>query len=98
MESIKGGKDLLDGVKFKKYVHEHVVHGSLTDNFYPEEDVITLQNPHKMPPAFIPSASAKTSTQQTDDKLVTKPKPVTINTVKAAVPCRSVYPILIYLP
>lgn len=28
-ESIKGGKDLLDDVKFKKYSHVDVVHGSL---------------------------------------------------------------------
>lgn len=30
-ESIKGGKDLLDDVKFKRYAHGHVVHASPTD-------------------------------------------------------------------
>ena len=90
-ESIKGGKDLLDDVKFKKYAHEPAVHVSLTDRFHPREDVITLQNPHGMPPASIPSTSTKTVTQQANDKQVTKPKPATISTVKdkAAVPCRS---------
>jgi peptidyl-prolyl cis-trans isomerase-like protein 2 len=90
-ESIKGGKDLLDDVKFKKYAHRRAVHGSLTDNFYPREDVITLQNPHGMPPASIPSTSTKTTIQNANDKQMTKPKPAVINTVKekAAVPCRS---------
>lgn len=31
-ESIKGGKDLLDDVKFKKYAHEHVVYPPSADN------------------------------------------------------------------
>lgn len=31
-ESIKGGKDLLDDVKFKKYAHPHVVHPPPADN------------------------------------------------------------------
>lgn len=55
------------------------------------EDVITLQNPHGMPPASIPSASTKTATQQANEKQVTKPKPGAVNTVKekAAVPCGS---------
>ena len=90
-ESIKGGKDLLDDVKFKKYAHGHVMCGSLTDKFHPREDVITLQNPHGMPPASIPSMSTKTVAQQTNDKQMTKPKPAAVNTVKekAAVPCRS---------
>ncbi|KAF9787205.1 cyclophilin-like domain-containing protein [Thelephora terrestris] len=69
-ESVKGGKDLLDDVKFKK------------------EDVITLQNPHGMPPASVPSTSTKVATQQTNEKQVTKPKPTAVNAVKekAAVP------------
>ncbi|KAI0067792.1 cyclophilin-like protein [Artomyces pyxidatus] len=37
-ESIKGGKDLIDDVRFKK------------------EDVITLQNPHGLPPASVSTA------------------------------------------
>ena len=67
------------------------MHGSSTDEFHPREDVITLQNPHGMPPVSGPSTSAKTATQQADDKQVTKPKPLPTNTVKekAAVPCRS---------
>ena len=57
------------------------------------EDVITLQNPHGMPPASIPSTSTKTTTQQPNDKQVTKPKSTAVNTVKekAAVPCRASY-------
>ena len=35
-ESIKGGKDLLDDVKFKKYVHEYVLRGSLLTSFISE--------------------------------------------------------------
>ena len=90
-ESVKGGKDLLDDVKFKKYAHKHVVHTSLTNGSHPREDVITLQNPHGMPPASIPSTSTNTATQQANDKQVTKPKPAAVNTVKekAAVPCKS---------
>ena len=30
-ESIQGGRDLLDDVKFKKYADEHIVHTSLTN-------------------------------------------------------------------
>ena len=89
-ESIKGGKDLLDDVKFKKYARQHFEHPSPTDLFHPREDVITLQNPHGMPPASIPSTSTKATTQQVNDGQVTKPKPAAVNTVKekAAVPCR----------
>ena len=91
---IKGGKDLLDDAGFEKYVH-----GSLTDKFYPGEDVIDLQNPYRRPPASILSTSTKASTQQTNVKQLTKPKPVAVNTIrKAAVPRRSIYPILVYLP
>ncbi|KAH8120456.1 peptidylprolyl isomerase-like protein 2 [Phellopilus nigrolimitatus] len=39
-ESVKGGKDLLNDISFKK------------------EDVITLQNPHALPSASVPSMSA----------------------------------------
>lgn len=90
-ESIKGGRDLLDDVKFKKYAPWHVARGSSTDEFHPREDVITLQNPHGMPPVSGPSISAGTTTQQASDKQVTKPKPLPANTIKekAAVPCRS---------
>ncbi|TRM66457.1 cyclophilin-like domain-containing protein [Schizophyllum amplum] len=49
-DSIKGNKDLVNDVPFKK------------------QDVITLQNPHGMPAASMPTASASTST---DAKAVT---------------------------
>ena len=35
-ESVKGGKDLLDDVKFKKYPREHFEHVPSTDKFHPE--------------------------------------------------------------
>ena len=91
-ESIKGGKDLLDDVKFKKYPREQFGRAPVTDKFHPREDVITIQNPHGMPPESVPSTSTKT-TQQPDDKQVTKPKPTPVNLVKekTAVPCRPSY-------
>ena len=92
-ESAKGGKDLLDDVKFKKYAHEQITNVPPADKIHPREDVITLQNPHGMPPASIPSTSTKTATQPANDKVVTKPKPAGVNTVKekAAVPCKLIY-------
>ncbi|KAJ7103643.1 cyclophilin-like domain-containing protein [Mycena belliarum] len=68
-ESIKGGRDLVSDVPFKK------------------QDVITLQNPHGLPPASVPSAlPVAAATQPTP-----KPKPTaSVSTVqvkpKQAVP------------
>ena len=92
-ESIKGGKDLLADLKFKKYVCKYFEHSSSIDELHPREDVITLQNPHGMPPASIPSTSVKPTTQQANDKQVIKPKPAAVNTVKekTAVPCMPSY-------
>jgi len=55
--------------------------------------VITLQNPHGMPPASIPSTSMGTATQRPNDKQVTKPKPTAVSAVKekTAVPCAQSY-------
>ncbi|KAF7310815.1 Cyclophilin-type peptidyl-prolyl cis-trans isomerase [Mycena chlorophos] len=54
-ESIKGGRDLIAEVPFKK------------------EDVITLQNPHGLPPASLPNATAASASTS---KAEVKPKPV----------------------
>ncbi|KAJ4486002.1 cyclophilin-like domain-containing protein [Lentinula aciculospora] len=54
-ESIKGGKDLVNDVPFKK------------------QDVITLQNPHGLAPASVPSQSSSSSTHTT--KAVATPTP-----------------------
>ncbi|KAF8922691.1 cyclophilin-like domain-containing protein [Mucidula mucida] len=59
-ESIKGGKDLVNDVPFKK------------------SDVITLQNPHGLPPASIPNkaiASSSTAVQAASVAKVPTPKP-----------------------
>ncbi|KAL1737072.1 cyclophilin-like domain-containing protein [Schizophyllum commune] len=57
-DSIKGNRDLVNDVPFKK------------------QDVITLQNPHGLPPASVPTAAAstsKTDEKAKDDKAATKP-------------------------
>ncbi|KAJ7125695.1 cyclophilin-like domain-containing protein [Mycena crocata] len=69
-ESIKGGRDLVSDVAFKKH------------------DVITLQNPHGLPPASIPNVAPAAT-----PKSVAKPKPApSVPNVavkpKAAVPCK----------
>ncbi|KIY50580.1 cyclophilin-like protein [Fistulina hepatica ATCC 64428] len=64
-ESIKGGKDLVNDIPFKK------------------QDVITLQNPHGLPPASVPSTAA-TSSITTTPTPAAKPKPAgPVITVKA---------------
>ncbi|THH17390.1 hypothetical protein EW146_g3407 [Bondarzewia mesenterica] len=69
--SIKGGKDLVNDVRFKK------------------EDVITLQNPHGLPPASVASARIATSRTEKEKistiKLAAKPGPVA-GVQKEAVP------------
>ncbi|GLB36038.1 putative cyclophilin type peptidyl-prolyl cis-trans isomerase/CLD [Lyophyllum shimeji] len=48
-ESIKGGRDLVSDIPFKK------------------QDVITLQNPHGLPPASVPVAAAASSSVKSKD-------------------------------
>ncbi|KAI0721344.1 cyclophilin-like protein [Cerioporus squamosus] len=72
-ESIKGGRDLVADVKFKK------------------DDVITLQNPHGLPPASVPKrTAADEKTEKADAKskvVVTKPTAAApVAKAKAAVP------------
>ncbi|GJE85737.1 cyclophilin-like protein [Phanerochaete sordida] len=57
-ESIKGGRDLVADVKFKK------------------EDVITLQNPHGLPPASVAKATDKSTAEVEKSKAVAKPAAV----------------------
>ncbi|KIK70870.1 hypothetical protein GYMLUDRAFT_79070 [Collybiopsis luxurians FD-317 M1] len=57
-DSIKGGKDLVDDVPFKK------------------SDVITLQNPHGLPPASVPSQAPSSSTKSAPPNPVAKPAQV----------------------
>ncbi|KAF8973695.1 cyclophilin-like domain-containing protein [Flammula alnicola] len=56
-ESIKGGKDLVSDVPFKK------------------GDVITLQNPHGLPPASMPNAVAISKSTKVDQASAAKPAP-----------------------
>ncbi|KAJ3854088.1 cyclophilin-like domain-containing protein [Lentinula lateritia] len=63
-ESIKGGKDLLNDVAFKK------------------QDVITLQNPHGLAPASIPSQPPSSSTTKIA-KAVVKPSTTRAAAVKS---------------
>ncbi|CAA7259947.1 unnamed protein product [Cyclocybe aegerita] len=56
-ESIKGGKDLVADVPFKK------------------TEVITLQNPHGLPPASIPNAVAEAKTTKAAEPANAKPAP-----------------------
>ncbi|TFY71440.1 hypothetical protein EVG20_g1564 [Dentipellis fragilis] len=68
-DSIKGGKDLFDDVRFKK------------------EDVITLQNPHGLPPASVPSkAAAHVKEEKTAVVKASKDTSVEAIKKKAAVP------------
>lgn len=69
-DSVKGGKDLVNDVRFKK------------------EDVITLQNPHGLPPTSISSAKATSSVAKDTSavtKSVAKPGPV-VSIQKETVP------------
>jgi hypothetical protein len=53
-------------------------------------DVITLQNPHGLPPASIPDPAAITKAVKTDQASTTEPeapRAVTVMKAKAAVPC-----------
>ncbi|PIL31651.1 hypothetical protein GSI_06353 [Ganoderma sinense ZZ0214-1] len=71
-ESIKGGRDLVADVKFKK------------------EDVITLQNPHGLPPASVgskPTQSASTDKTNKSQVAVAKPAaPGPVAKAKSATP------------
>ncbi|KAJ3721520.1 cyclophilin-like domain-containing protein [Lentinula raphanica] len=64
-ESIKGGKDLVDDVSFKK------------------QDVITLQNPHGLPSASVPSKNVASSVQPTKAAVKPVPPPSQVAAVKA---------------
>ena len=92
-ESIKGGRDLVADVKFKKYVAAKWHRCSLYS--YPHrDDVITLQNPHGMPPMSV--SASKTAEKVVPEKEKTK---AVVNgsasTQTAAkpknVPCKLVY-------
>ena len=92
-ESIKGNKDLLNDVDFKKYVLfylqlKYIPYGVLHSC---RTDVITLQNPHGLPSASVPSASAvKAKTNPTPSKTVAvKPaQHAAVTKAKAAQPCQ----------
>jgi peptidyl-prolyl cis-trans isomerase-like protein 2 len=86
-ESIKGGKDLLGDVKFKKLVWSSLSSPFWTQRYYCREDVITLQNIHGLPPSSTINTGASAIAKKDE-----KPKPATVKAVsdvkgKAAVPC-----------
>ncbi|EKM61222.1 uncharacterized protein PHACADRAFT_247695 [Phanerochaete carnosa HHB-10118-sp] len=63
-ESIKGGRDLVADVKFKK------------------DDIITLQNPHGLPPMSVAKAAEKSTAEPEKPKAVTKTGPAPQATAK----------------
>ena len=79
-DSIKGGVDLVNDVRFKKYVL-HVALGVPFFSHSHREDVITLQNPHGLPSASVSTAKAS-ATQK--DKVVAPAKPAAAGPVSAA--------------
>lgn len=86
-ESIKGGLDLVDDLRFKKYVlfRDVVVTDFSTGH---REDVITLQNLHGLPSASVRTASVSVTEK---DKVMATVKPPVAGPVSAtqkeAVPC-----------
>lgn len=85
-ESIKGGKDLVNDVSFKKYVRLHFVLCSFTSSFR-RADVITLQNPHGLPPASVANASTVTKTTKSEPTKPETSRAVAALKIKEAVPC-----------
>lgn len=88
-ESIKGGKDLVSDKPFKKY-------GSEFGFFLPflicwrRSDVITLQNPHGLPPASVANAAALEKAKITAQATAVKPLPSPVVSAlksKEPVPC-----------
>ncbi|TFY77216.1 hypothetical protein EWM64_g6796 [Hericium alpestre] len=67
-DSIKGGRDLISDVRFKK------------------EDVITLQNPHGLPPASVPSKETVKKDTTAVTKAPAKAGPMVATQKKEAVP------------
>lgn len=89
-ESIKGGKDLLADVKYKKCVVSYSFRVQpLT--VYQREDVITLQNPHGMPSLSMNATSTVAKVEEAKP-VAKKPAPaggVAAVKGKAAEPCES---------
>ena len=57
-------------------------------------DVITLQNPHGLPPASIPNPTAVTKVMKTEQTTATEPEAPRATTAvkaKAAVPCMDLF-------
>jgi peptidyl-prolyl cis-trans isomerase-like protein 2 len=83
-DSIKGGKDLVNDVPFKKYdlqidILSHLAH------FDRRADVITLQNPHGLPPASVANPSAVVKAAESTKPA--PPKAVAALKSKEPVPC-----------
>ena len=63
----------MNDVPFKKWVHLFAACSICSQS--DRQDVITLQNPHGLPPASVPTAAAstsKTDEKAKDDKTITK--------------------------
>jgi peptidyl-prolyl cis-trans isomerase-like protein 2 len=89
-ESVKGGVDLLNDVRFKKYVPSLPVRSAVDFLAFLREDVITLQNPHGLPPASV--STVKVSAAQKDQVVAPAkpPPPGPVSAVKKEVtPCMS---------
>jgi peptidyl-prolyl cis-trans isomerase-like protein 2 len=87
-ESVKGGKDLVSDTPFKKYVHGFGFWFLLI--CWHRSDVITLQNPHGLPPASVPNAAALEKTKTAAQAAVAKPLPspaVSSLKSKEPIPC-----------
>ncbi|CAK5264546.1 unnamed protein product [Mycena citricolor] len=83
-ESIKGGRDLISDVPYKKFVSS-LKHSGTKLNFL-REDVITLQNPHDLPSVSIAAAkSVATAAPENDKKAMAPPSVIPVK-AKAEVP------------
>lgn len=89
-ESIKGGRDLVADVRFKKYVFlDSDLHCAI-ELFELREDVITLQNPHGFPTASVAKPVEAKSSASEKTQAVAKVAPAIQAQTKATIPCTSV--------
>lgn len=89
-ESVKGGIDLVADIKFKKCVF-YRLHFRYSNMSLPSrDDVITLQDPHGLPPMHV-SKTADKVTEKEKTKVVAKSAATGQATTKAKnVPCKLV--------
>ena len=87
-DSVKGGRDLLADIPIKKSVSLLSFPKCQLTVF--RTDIITLQNPHGLPPASIPNPASTSKTSAPPENkgaIATKPVPAAVTKTKASVPC-----------